>query len=412
MNDKRASQLTRQELYDLVWKTPMTKLAAEFGLSDVGLAKVCKRYDIPRPPVGYWAKLEFGKKVTQTPLPPRDNNEVVSFATQSSSINPKAPLPKPNDQPASIASEFFDPELGRLADEELQPNTDFLVDDQLKSPHPLIKQVRERLKGQKAPEYGQHRVPTPMYVKDSPCLDVSVSSALQNRAFRIMDCLVKALEKRGYEFTNTRDSHTVMAAFGYKLNIRIREPSKRAMVPKEKRNFFGDRYEYVPTGLLQLEIGGSWSPFCVVKDGKKKRVEDGLSRIPLAILRRVDWWRRKAAEREEEDKIRREEDLRRQQEAELLRQREEERQAELRRRELLFQEAETWDRCCQLRQYIGTIRELTVQVRGSIEPGSNVAEWLAWAETVVNEADPLVKVFGQQVIENHVQPHEAIRKPR
>jgi hypothetical protein len=32
-------EYTRQELYDLVWATPMVKLAKEFGLSDVGLRK-------------------------------------------------------------------------------------------------------------------------------------------------------------------------------------------------------------------------------------------------------------------------------------------------------------------------------------------------------------------------------------
>jgi hypothetical protein len=42
-------KLTRQELFDLVWTTPMTKLAARFGVSDVALAKTCAKYGIPRP---------------------------------------------------------------------------------------------------------------------------------------------------------------------------------------------------------------------------------------------------------------------------------------------------------------------------------------------------------------------------
>lgn len=58
--------LTRQELYDLVWSTPMTKLADDFGLSDVGLAKTCERHRIPTAPRRYWAKKEAGKKVKQT----------------------------------------------------------------------------------------------------------------------------------------------------------------------------------------------------------------------------------------------------------------------------------------------------------------------------------------------------------
>jgi hypothetical protein len=54
-------EYTRQELYDLVWSTPMVKFAKEFGLSDVGLRKTCVKYNIPTPPLGYWAKLNFGE---------------------------------------------------------------------------------------------------------------------------------------------------------------------------------------------------------------------------------------------------------------------------------------------------------------------------------------------------------------
>ena len=61
--------LSRKELYKKVWTKPMIHLAKDFGISDRGLAKICKRYDIPRPGLGYWAKLEHGKKVSKVPLP-------------------------------------------------------------------------------------------------------------------------------------------------------------------------------------------------------------------------------------------------------------------------------------------------------------------------------------------------------
>jgi hypothetical protein len=47
----------------------MSKLARRLGISDVGLAKACRRADIPLPGVGYWAKLQYGKKVPRIPLP-------------------------------------------------------------------------------------------------------------------------------------------------------------------------------------------------------------------------------------------------------------------------------------------------------------------------------------------------------
>lgn len=61
--------LTREELYELAWETPMSRLSEGFGLSDNGLAKICRRLDIPCPPRGYWAKLAAGKKVKATALP-------------------------------------------------------------------------------------------------------------------------------------------------------------------------------------------------------------------------------------------------------------------------------------------------------------------------------------------------------
>jgi len=59
----------REALYWQVWSIPGARLALLYGISDVGLAKACKRYDIPRPPRGYWARLAAGQQVPKTPLP-------------------------------------------------------------------------------------------------------------------------------------------------------------------------------------------------------------------------------------------------------------------------------------------------------------------------------------------------------
>ncbi|MBS0503519.1 MAG: hypothetical protein JSS55_06885 [Proteobacteria bacterium] len=64
-----ATRLTRADLHAHVWDRPMTRLAKEFSLSDVALHKICRKYHIPTPPVGYWAKKAHGKSVKVTPLP-------------------------------------------------------------------------------------------------------------------------------------------------------------------------------------------------------------------------------------------------------------------------------------------------------------------------------------------------------
>jgi hypothetical protein len=61
---------SRQELHDLIWSTPASKLAADFGMSDVAIAKHCKKLNVPRPSRGHWAKVAAGHKPRKKPLPP------------------------------------------------------------------------------------------------------------------------------------------------------------------------------------------------------------------------------------------------------------------------------------------------------------------------------------------------------
>lgn len=62
IKEKITKTIERKELYDLVWSKPIMELSKEFGVSGRGLGKVCERYDIPKPPRGYWQKLEAGKE--------------------------------------------------------------------------------------------------------------------------------------------------------------------------------------------------------------------------------------------------------------------------------------------------------------------------------------------------------------
>lgn len=74
-------QITRSELYQKVWKKPMVKVSKEFGISDRGLAKVCKKHNIPVPYPGYWARFENGYEVKKQPLK-GNPEEIVEFNGQ------------------------------------------------------------------------------------------------------------------------------------------------------------------------------------------------------------------------------------------------------------------------------------------------------------------------------------------
>jgi hypothetical protein len=57
-------------LYKLVWTSPVSEVAVRFGISDVGLAKICGRSNIPVPGRGHWASVETGGQMKQPVLPP------------------------------------------------------------------------------------------------------------------------------------------------------------------------------------------------------------------------------------------------------------------------------------------------------------------------------------------------------
>lgn len=68
---RHAHYLKREDLYQLLWTAPVAEIAARMGLSDVGLAKACRRADIPLPPRGHWAKVGAGQRIVQAALPPK-----------------------------------------------------------------------------------------------------------------------------------------------------------------------------------------------------------------------------------------------------------------------------------------------------------------------------------------------------
>lgn len=58
----------REALYQLVWTAPDAEVAERLGVSDVALAKLCRRAAIPTPGQGYWQRTEAGQPIDPTPL--------------------------------------------------------------------------------------------------------------------------------------------------------------------------------------------------------------------------------------------------------------------------------------------------------------------------------------------------------
>jgi hypothetical protein len=62
-----ASRYKRDKIYEEIWSEPIQHVAKRYGISDVGLANVCRKLDVPRPGRGYWAIKAAGKRLPRKP---------------------------------------------------------------------------------------------------------------------------------------------------------------------------------------------------------------------------------------------------------------------------------------------------------------------------------------------------------
>lgn len=71
--------VSRRQLHEKVWSRPLTAVAANFGISRNGLAKICDRLQIPYPGRGYWTAARQKAPPPPPPLPPAPADAVTAL---------------------------------------------------------------------------------------------------------------------------------------------------------------------------------------------------------------------------------------------------------------------------------------------------------------------------------------------
>ncbi len=89
------AELTREELYELVWAEPMLKVAARYDVSSSYLARICSLLNVPRPERGYWAKLAVGKAPAKPALPEARPGDPIEWSRDGHPARASRELPRP-----------------------------------------------------------------------------------------------------------------------------------------------------------------------------------------------------------------------------------------------------------------------------------------------------------------------------
>lgn len=121
-------EMTRQQLYDEVWKTSVMGLSKEYGIPYSLLLKQIKAADIPIPPSGYWTKISFGKPVE------------------------KIPLEEPFDQIIKLYSKLPGGSENSVEEEELKDSKENIIDKTQKEPETRRVKEPQLLKKLKGPQ--------------------------------------------------------------------------------------------------------------------------------------------------------------------------------------------------------------------------------------------------------------------
>ena len=91
--------LTRQQLYDRAWTTPLDALAKELGLSGRDFGRLCDRHNISVTPRGWWAKKAAGHPIERTPLPAASPGTQIRFTFRGPGAENQAAESPPDTHP-------------------------------------------------------------------------------------------------------------------------------------------------------------------------------------------------------------------------------------------------------------------------------------------------------------------------
>lgn len=359
--------ISRDELYEQVWKTPLRDVAKEYGLSDVGLAKICKRLGVPRPPQGHWVRIQHGHAIARPPLP-------------------ACPPGTPDQLVVDDEPRVDEPRVQR------PPAPSISVVEKLSKPHPTVRALLGLLTN-------DFRLRCMRVVRYPGQATLRVSEAHEDRAARILDALCRWLSDNHYGVTiadlpDDRRHHMLAVgrgdtAFRISLVERLKQvdhvPTAKEKADAARYSFMGaPKTDRVPTGKFALEFlqVGQWSRvYGTWKDGRRtieEQLGEAVLRVPEIFLDIAEANRARV------------EAARREREAALIREQEAKRE---RHNAALIQDLDEmigrWQHAQRIREFV-SLAEPAILAAG---PGDQTGQraWMEWARAYADSIDPMVR---------------------
>ncbi|MEO8206480.1 MAG: hypothetical protein ABI615_09890 [Chthoniobacterales bacterium] len=381
-------KLTREQLYERVWTTPLSQLAQEFGITDVAIKKTCNRLNVPTPARGYWAKLTAGHQPKKAPLPTMPLVQRREGLAADTAQQLHAGKPPPAAAPTQ-----------KLARIELPSDN--------RSLHPVAREFRTALLAETPDQAGK------LYIRqrvDVP--SASVSKNAVDAVARSLHAIISELETRGVEFRKFRGKygHPSFHCGKYQTSLSVEElieTVRREPTAMEKRRPSSEWHltSQQPSGRFRFSLGPDryygrsnvtliQKPDISLEEFTAQVIEqiwDFFVSSEKSRIESEERWK----QNQEKEKIRREEERKRQHQQSLG-------NIAHRRQENLLRAAQWWRLHNATAEFIDHCEQRWKLKSGSLTPAQE--QWLVWARSNVTALSPLQIDYPDPTLDGAFDP--------
>jgi hypothetical protein len=344
--------LTRKQLYDLVWSTPLTKISEQFQKSVPELKEICLSMKVPLPNPGYWTRIHLGQNVTAEQL------ENAAVDTEDVELIER----NDGDRIINGTPSEFEILLNKI---ETEHASELIVPDKLLKPDELIVNTRTSLQDKNSNFRG-------LISANRAELDIQVTKDNVTRALLIMDTLIKLFRKRGYKIeVSERGSYVIVD--GQQIKFILRERMNRTYV-KDRWN----STTLTPSGTLYFKVDIDYSNHFEWKDGSEP-LENQLSKIIAKIEIKI-------AEVKERNRLWKIENDKVQAKQKIEREIEEQKRKDASDFKNLVHEAKNWKKVLLVKEYLEMLEKAVVDQNKMTDYHRRR---LGWAKEKLNQYDPV-----------------------
>ena len=383
MGNCMMQRISREDLYHAVWSDPIKTVAARLGISDVALAKTCRKHGVPVPTRGHWAEVQSGKRVFRPLLPARGfgmpellhagaGRSMPWYQGVSDADLMDAEIPPPPEFPEPMADL-----VARVT--KLVGKVGMVRD--LREPHGLIAGLLRR-EEENRKKYS--------YRSDRPLF----ASPFEQRRLRILGSIFTALGRCGVKGTLSGNDPSDFGAHvgeqhvsfhldhpnqstrnGYRYTDELQRPASEKLVLRisfSLEGLQGIRTEWVdqPGDRVESHLAEVVTNLIVL----------GEMRYRLGEQHRSKWMVGRKADLIEEARQRREEEARQAREKRI--------RAEKARVNRLLGEAAALRQARDIRAYVAEVRALSAGSGTQVAP-AELDAWSAWALAQAARIDPV-----------------------